>query len=87
VNQGLDNPDSPCPEGTFRVTAPNARIPDPRIQAKLDSTSLYLWGVQLPGGALGFEPDGNPHITSSSAERIVDLFGMLRDLELFWLDA
>lgn len=48
--------------------------------------TLYLWGVQVPGGAIGFTQDGKPIIESGSAENIRRLFGRVRSLDLVWID-
>ncbi|MGA8114792.1 MAG: hypothetical protein WCA46_14095 [Actinocatenispora sp.] len=51
-----------------------------------DTPSLYLWGAEMPSGAIGFLPGGKPLIESVSAERILDRFGMVYPMDLVWLD-
>lgn len=48
--------------------------------------TLYLWGVQVPGGAIGFSPEGKPIIEAESAENIRRLFGRVKALDLIWID-
>ncbi len=48
--------------------------------------SLYVWGAQVPDGAVGFLPDGKPLIESGSAERMLRLLGRIYDVDLLWLD-
>jgi hypothetical protein len=40
VNEELDTPDSPDPEGTFSINAPNDDLSGPRIEAKGSSPHL-----------------------------------------------